>query len=116
MIAGFLGVITEIAANSNLGGVFAMMHGRPFWYGPYFPVYFILSALITGCAFIIFFVLLAYKINRCNIDHPTPQGFGVSGKACHAFAGHCDGFYHLENVDDIGQRSVRSSGNERIIG
>ncbi|HQI24928.1 MAG TPA: polysulfide reductase NrfD, partial [Smithella sp.] len=48
-------------ANSNLGGVFAMMHGRPYWYGPYFPVYFILSALITGCAFILFFFFLAHK-------------------------------------------------------
>ena len=80
VIAGFLGVITEIAANSNLGGVFAMMHGRPFWYGPYFPVYFILSALITGCAFIIFFVLLAYKINRCNIDQPTRKALESVGK------------------------------------
>lgn len=61
VIAGFLGVITEVAANSNLGGVFAMMNGRPFWYGAYFPVYFILSALITGCAFIIFFFFLAHK-------------------------------------------------------
>jgi len=61
VIAGFLGVITEVAANSNLGGVFAMMHGRPYWYGPYFPVYFILSALITGCAFILFFFFLAHK-------------------------------------------------------
>jgi len=73
VIAGFLGVVTEVAANSNLGGVFAMMHGRPFWYGPYFPVYFILSALITGCAFIIFFVFLAQKINRKTIDSATAK-------------------------------------------
>ena len=74
VIAGFLGVITEIAANSNLGGVFAMMHGRPFWYGPYFPVYFILSALITGCAFIIFFFVLADKtVNRKTFDVLTER-------------------------------------------
>jgi len=72
VIAGFLGVITEIAANSNLGGVFAMMHGRPYWYGPYFPIYFILSALITGCAFIILFVFLAHKaVNNKPIDEAT---------------------------------------------
>ncbi len=73
VIAGFLGVVTEVAANSNLGGVFAMMNGRPFWYGQYFPVYFILSALITGCAFIIFFVFLAQKINRKTIDGATAK-------------------------------------------
>jgi len=71
VVAGFLGVITEIAANSNLGGVFAMMHGRPYWYGPFFPVYFILSALITGCAFIIVFFFLAHK----TINHePFNEG------------------------------------------
>lgn len=74
VIAGFLGVITEIAANSNLGGVFAMMNGRPFWYGPYFPVYFILSALITGCAFIIFFFFLAHKaVNKKALDDFTAK-------------------------------------------
>jgi molybdopterin-containing oxidoreductase family membrane subunit len=74
VIAGFLGVVTEIAANSNLGGVFAMMNGRPFWYGPYFPVYFILSALITGCAFIIFFFFLAHKaVNKKAFDHFTAK-------------------------------------------
>lgn len=74
VIAGFLGVITEIAANSNLGGVFAMMNGRPFWYGPYFPVYFILSALITGCAFIIFFFVLAHQaVNKKALDDFTAR-------------------------------------------
>ncbi|HNZ64393.1 MAG TPA: polysulfide reductase NrfD [Smithella sp.] len=74
VIAGFLGVVTEIAANSNLGGVFAMMNGRPFWYGPYFPVYFILSALITGCAFIIFFFFLAHKaVNKEAFDDFTAK-------------------------------------------
>ncbi len=72
VIAGFLGVITEVAANSNLGGVFAMMNGRPFWYGPYFPVYFILSALITGCAFIMFFFCLSHKaVNKKVFDDST---------------------------------------------
>jgi len=72
VIAGFLGVVTEVAANSNLGGVFAMMNGRPFWYGPYFPVYFILSALITGCAFIMFFFFLSHKaVNKKTFDDST---------------------------------------------
>ncbi len=80
VIAGFLGVVTEVAANSNLGAVFAMMNGRPFWYGPYFPVYFVLSALITGCAFIIFFVFLAQKINRKAIDNATGRALESVGK------------------------------------
>ncbi len=81
VIAGFLGVITEIAANSNLGGVFAMMHGRPYWYGPYFTVYFILSALITGCAFIIFFFFLAHKtVNSEPFNEATQKALSVVSK------------------------------------
>lgn len=81
VIAGFLGVVTEVAANSNLGGVFAMMNGRPFWYGPYFPVYFILSALITGCAFIMFFFFLAHKVvNKKTFDDSTSKALQAVSK------------------------------------
>ena len=79
-IVCLLGVITEVAANTNLGGVFAMMHGRPYWYGPYLPVYFFLSAIITGCAFILFFFVLSYWINRKTIDHQTEKALESVGK------------------------------------
>ncbi len=78
--AGLLGVITEVAANSNLGGVFAMMHGREYWYGPFFPPYFVISAMMTGCAFIIFFVVLAHWINRRPLDQPTSRALMIVGK------------------------------------
>lgn len=80
VIAGLLGVITEVAANTNLGGVFAMMQGRSYWYGQYLPFYFLLSALVTGCAFIIFFVVSAHKINRLVIDEMTTKALEVVGK------------------------------------
>jgi Ni/Fe-hydrogenase subunit HybB-like protein len=78
--AGLLGVISGVAAHSNLGAVFAMMHGREFWYGPYLPIYFIASALMTGCAFIIFFVILAHRINRESLSQPTIRALEVIGK------------------------------------
>lgn len=80
MIVCLLGVITEVAANTNLGGVFAMMHGRPYWYGPYLPVYFLLSAIMTGCAFIIFFFVLSYWINKKTIDLQTEKALESVGK------------------------------------
>ena len=80
IIVCLLGVITEVAANTNLGGVFAMMHGRSYWYGPYLPMYFLLSALITGCAFIIFFFVLSHWINRKAIDKPTEKALEYVGK------------------------------------
>ena len=80
MIVCLLGVITEVAANTNLGGVFAMMHGRPYWYGPYLPVYFLLSAIMTGCAFILFFFVLSYWINKKTIDLQTQKALESVGK------------------------------------
>lgn len=65
-IAGFMGlfgVIAGVAAHSNLGAVFGLLTGREFWHGPYMPIYFITSAMMSGCATVIFFHWLAYKIN-----------------------------------------------------
>ncbi|MGD0276411.1 MAG: NrfD/PsrC family molybdoenzyme membrane anchor subunit [Syntrophales bacterium] len=72
-IAGFLAVVSVIAADSNMGGIFAMMHGRQFWYGPFLPVYFIASAMMTGCAFIMFFTLLAYRIKKEPLETGTAR-------------------------------------------
>jgi Ni/Fe-hydrogenase subunit HybB-like protein len=63
-ISGLLGVIFGVAAHSNLGAVFGMLHGREFWYGPYMPIYFIVSAMMSGGAAIIFFSCLAWKIDH----------------------------------------------------
>jgi Ni/Fe-hydrogenase subunit HybB-like protein len=63
-LAGLFGVIFGVAAHSNLGAIFGMLHGREFWYGPYMPIYFIVSAMMSGGAAIIFFSCLAWKIDR----------------------------------------------------
>ena len=62
-LMGFLGLVVGIAAHSNLGGIFGMLHGRPFWYGPYLPIYFIFSAAMSGGCAILFFTCLGWKIN-----------------------------------------------------
>lgn len=74
---GLVGVICGVAAISNLGGVFAMMHGREFWYGPYLPVFFIASALMTGCAFIIFFTIIASLVGRKRTEGPMARSLEV---------------------------------------
>lgn len=63
-LSGLFGVIFGVAAHSNLGAVFGMLHGREFWYGPYMPIYFIVSAMMSGGAAIIFFTCMAWMINR----------------------------------------------------
>lgn len=67
-IAGFLGVIFGVAAHSNLGGIFGMLYGRSEWYGPYMPIYFIVSAIMSGGAAIIFFTCFARVMNPEILD------------------------------------------------
>lgn len=62
-VMGFFGLVVGIAAHSNLGAIFGMLHGRPYWYGPYLPIYFIFSAAMSGGCAILFFTTLARKIN-----------------------------------------------------
>lgn len=69
VICGFMALLAEIAAISNLAGVFGLLNGREFWHGPYLPIFFIASAMMVGAAAIIFFQVLAQKINGV----PMPQ-------------------------------------------
>jgi len=62
-LTGLLGVLFGVAAHSNLGAIFGMLHGREFWYGPYMPIYFIISAMMTGGATAILFTCLAWRID-----------------------------------------------------
>jgi molybdopterin-containing oxidoreductase family membrane subunit len=80
--AGLAGLLSGIVAHSNLGAIFGMLHGREYWYGPYLPVYFIASALMSGCAAIIFFTWLGYKITSEKMDRPMIRSMEVVAKLC----------------------------------
>jgi len=56
---GLGGLLIGIAAHSNLGAVFGFLVGRPLANGVFYPVYFILSAMITGCYLL--FLMYGYK-------------------------------------------------------
>jgi molybdopterin-containing oxidoreductase family membrane subunit len=59
---GLTGLIVGLAAHSNLGAVFGFLNARPIANGVYFPMYFILTAFITG-VFIAFIVMgFRYKL------------------------------------------------------
>ncbi|NOX21124.1 MAG: polysulfide reductase NrfD [Nitrospirae bacterium] len=70
IITGLAGLIADIAAISNLGAIFGMLHSKEYWFGPYIPIYFIASAIMSGCAAIIIFTFLGYKINNEQMDRP----------------------------------------------
>lgn len=79
-IVGFLGVVAGVAAHSNLGAVFGMLDGREFWYGPFMPIYFITSAMMSGAAAIMLFTWLAYKVNGKKIEPETARALEVTTK------------------------------------
>lgn len=68
--AGLAGLISGISAHSNLGAIFGMLHAREYWFGPYMPIYFIASAIMSGCAAILFFTYLGYRVNNEQMDRP----------------------------------------------
>lgn len=78
--AGLAGLLAEIFAISNLGAIFGMLFSRGYWYGPYMPIFFIASAIMSGCAAIIFFTWLGYRINNEIIDKPMERALEVVAK------------------------------------
>jgi molybdopterin-containing oxidoreductase family membrane subunit len=56
---GVGGLLVGIAAHSNLGAVFGFLIARPIANGVFYPVYFILSAMITGGYLI--FIMYGFK-------------------------------------------------------
>lgn len=57
---GVLSFATVVVAHATLGAVFGMMAMRPFWYGPMIPVYFLITAAMSGGAFALLVTYLAY--------------------------------------------------------
>lgn len=79
-LAGFLGLIAEVMAISNLGAVFGMLRGRDFWYGPFIPYYLVATAGASGCAALIFFTYLGYKIMSEKMEKSIELSLQAVGK------------------------------------
>ncbi|HBI14443.1 MAG TPA: polysulfide reductase [Desulfobulbaceae bacterium] len=77
---GLMGVIAGVAAHSNLGAVFGLLNTREFWHGPYMPIYFIASAMMSGCALVIFFHWLAYKSNGWQMSKELERSLQTVAK------------------------------------
>jgi molybdopterin-containing oxidoreductase family membrane subunit len=57
---GVLSFATVVVAHATLGACFGMMAMRPFWYGPMIPIYFLITAAMSGGAFAILITYVAY--------------------------------------------------------
>ncbi len=79
-LVGIAGALAEIAANTCLGGVFATLPSRPFWYGGIVPMLFISSAIMQGAAAAIIFNYFATKIRGKELDETMNGAIQAAGK------------------------------------
>ena len=62
-IFGLVGLLVGLAAHSNLGGVFGFLNARAISNGVFYPIYFILTAFITGIFLAFIMYGFRYKLN-----------------------------------------------------
>lgn len=67
-MVGIASFVAVIIAHATLGSAFGMMAMRPFWYGPMVPVYFLITAFLSGLAFIMLFINLDYGVDQNNMS------------------------------------------------
>lgn len=60
MTLGIASFVTVVVAHGTLGSVFGAMAMRPMWYGPLVPLYFLLTAAVSGAAFAVMITYLTY--------------------------------------------------------
>ena len=65
--AALLAFVSGASALSMLGSVFAHAESRLLWYGPYYPVYFLISAIFSGYAFLIVVTIVTYRVKNDEI-------------------------------------------------
>ena len=66
-VIGLVAIFTEIIAVSNLGALFGVNY-LPFWHGPFLPVYFILSAIVSGAALTVVGVYITDCVKGVKIE------------------------------------------------
>jgi Ni/Fe-hydrogenase subunit HybB-like protein len=62
-------LVFELAAFSTLGSIFGHTQAKAFWHGTYFPLFFLLSALFSGLAWLIAVTTATYKLQKKEIPH-----------------------------------------------
>jgi len=66
-IIGIIGIPVAISVHGGTGALFAVVAARPYWFGPLFPIIFIVSALVSGAALTTF--LYAYFGKKDDQDY-----------------------------------------------
>ena len=80
LFLGVLGALAEIAANTCLGGVFATLAARPYWYGAQLPIYFLGCAFLSGAAATICFTHFAYALRGKKLPEQVSSSMQAAGQ------------------------------------
>jgi len=67
---GTASFIAAILAVGMLGSIFGMMAMRPFWFGGMIPMYFLLTALLSGIALAVLMTYIAYGFGYERMSPP----------------------------------------------
>jgi Ni/Fe-hydrogenase subunit HybB-like protein len=84
---GVLSFATVVIAHATLGACFGMMAMRPFWYGPMIPIYFLITAAMSGGAFAILITYVAYGSQQAMPDKVRSLMTGAMPKVFAAVLG-----------------------------
>ena len=76
-VAAFL---TAVVVHSYHGAIFGLAYSREFWHGPYYPIYFLLSALFASSAIIILVSVMTYRATGAQIAAKLRDTLQVTGK------------------------------------
>ncbi|AGA32634.1 Polysulfide reductase, NrfD [Thioalkalivibrio nitratireducens DSM 14787] len=65
---GIATFVSESLAAVTLALVFGMMAMRPYWYGSFVPVYFLVTAALSGVAFATLFAFFAHRLGTTSMS------------------------------------------------
>jgi Ni/Fe-hydrogenase subunit HybB-like protein len=66
-LIALLAFVSGASALSMLGSVFAHSESRLLWYGPYYPIYFLVSAIFSGYTFFLAVIIITYRVKKEEI-------------------------------------------------
>jgi Ni/Fe-hydrogenase subunit HybB-like protein len=79
-MVGLVGFVVAISACSNLGAVFGLLDARPFWQGSYLPIFFIISALVSGSALLALIVYFNHSLRGIELSPQYKKFMSTLGR------------------------------------
>jgi Ni/Fe-hydrogenase subunit HybB-like protein len=79
-VVAVLAFAAAVLVHSYHGAIFGMQYMRSYWFGNYYPIYFLLSALFTSSAMIIFITVATYKMTGMQMSERLQESLRFIGK------------------------------------